>query len=216
VTSATIRLLGAVLLATRAAPLHAQTAFTAGPAYGASVYAGYMQLDNLFRATGGATFTNGNAAQIGAQAGVSLGRVVGVLGSVTYVKTPTRFELGAANAAGAPVLASPDLKLWLLDGNLQFHIPLGYTITPFVQAGIGAARYSMRVNEATHGSTSVAYNVGIGADVPLFPHVGLVVLAKDYIVALEWDRVGDPRWDEHITKSTTTNIGVGVGLQVGY
>jgi hypothetical protein len=132
------------------------------------------------------------------------------------VKTPTHFEVSGVTTGGVPVRASPDLKLWLLDGNLQFHIPLGYTITPFVQVGIGAARYTMRVNDASHGSTGVAYNVGIGADVPLFPHVGLVVLAKDYIVALDWDRVGDPRWDEHLTKSTTTNIGVGVGLEVGY
>jgi opacity protein-like surface antigen len=175
-----------------------------------------MQLDNLFRATEGARFTNGNAAQVGVQGGVSLDPVIGLIGNVTYTKTAARFTLAGVDSAAPVFRASPDLGIWLFDADLQIRIPLGYVMTPFVQVGIGGAHYSVRMNGSRHGDTQVAYAVGVGADVPLSHNVGLVVLARNYIVALEWDDVGDPRLDDHLEKNTTSNIGVSLGLEIGY
>lgn len=205
--------LAVVLLATWSAPLRAQSSvFTFGPRYGASVYGGYLQLDNLFRATNGASYSNENAAQVGVQAGVSFNPVIALVGNVAYAKTSAQFALGDSLAP----FASPNIGLWLLDGNLQVTFPLGFTITPFVQVGVGAAWYRLRVNGAHHSNADVAYNAAVGATVPLTNALSVVVMAKDYIVSFGWKAIGDPRFDGHLRRNSTTDIGVTVGLQVGY
>lgn len=205
--------LAVILLAACTARLGAQSpVFVVGPRYAASVYGGYMQLDNLFRGTNGASYSNNNAAQVGVHAGVSLNPIIAFLGNVTYAKTSAHFALGDSLAP----FASPNVGLWLLDGDLQLRAPLGYTITPFVQVGVGAAWYRLRVNGAHHSNADVAFNAAVGADVPLTNALSLVVMAKDYIVSFDWAKVGDPRFDDHVTGNNTTNIGVSVGLEVGY
>ncbi|HET7565154.1 MAG TPA: outer membrane beta-barrel protein [Gemmatimonadaceae bacterium] len=208
----TITLAIAVLVVC-AAPLAAQEpGFFLGPRYGVSVYGGYMQLDNLFRGTNGASYSNTNAAQVGAQAGVSLNPVITLLGNVTYVKTSAQFALSDSLAP----FASPNIGIWLLDGNVQLSAPFGYPIMPFVQVGVGAAWYRLRLGGTHHGNADVEFNAAVGAHVPLTDVLRLVVMAKDYVISFHWAAVGDPQFDDHVTGNTTTNIGVSIGLELGY
>ncbi|HEX5436059.1 MAG TPA: outer membrane beta-barrel protein [Gemmatimonadaceae bacterium] len=207
-------LLGAVLLAACATSVQAQasTPYT-GYRLGASVYAGYMQFDRLFRATNGASFTNGDAAQVGVQGGVSLNSIIAVIGNLTYARTPGHFALDSlASAVGF----SSDIDVWMLDADVQLRIPSGLQVIPLVQAGAGVARYGLHVNGGRHTRNDVEFNVGLGADIPLSRTLGLVVLARDYIITFGWNPVGDPLIDRHLDKSTSTNIGVSVGVTIGY
>jgi len=206
-------LLAVLVLTTSAASLGAQTpVFPTGPRYTLSVYGGYMQFDNLFRPTNGASYHNDNGAHVGVQAGIGLNRVVALLGNLAYARTSSELSIPDA----VQTSASQDVGVWLLDGNVQLRIPWAYTITPFVQVGVGAARYELHVNDANHSHTDVAFNAALGADVPLFGNVELVAMAKDYIISFDWAEVGDPRFDDHLTGNTSTNIGVSLGLEVGF
>ena len=58
-------------------------------------------------------------------------------------------------------------------------------MTPFVQGGIGAVRYTLGVNGESQSNTDFQANVGLGADVDV-GRFGLRLMVKDYLTSLQW------------------------------
>jgi hypothetical protein len=75
----------------------------------------------------------------------------------------------------------------LYDGGLEYNLgsSLGGSmpISPFVQAGVGAIRYTIDESILSTRSTSLTGNLGLGADLSVGRGMALRVLAKDYMAS---------------------------------
>jgi hypothetical protein len=150
-------------------------------------YVGYMNFGDYREARNGNELSNENAAVYGAQAQLDLSRYISLVGNFGYAST--RWTLEGAGAGGGD-LNLRDVGVWLYDGNLQARIPLPYGvatgISPFVQVGAGAVRYTRDQNDiGSPSSNNVAFNGGVGVDWQL-GRVGLRLMAKDYVTSLDW------------------------------
>lgn len=206
---------GAALAAAVAAPMHAQVGVvTAYPSVFSIVpYAGYMVYGDHFKVTG-AEFTNDNAWIIGAQAGLDFSPNFSVVGNFGWSKTNWEFE-----AEDGTDLASGDVGIWLYDANIQLKLPLGTgpgsVMTPFVQGGIGAIKFSTDANDfESKGETNVAFNAGIGLDWQ-FRGVGIRLMAKDYISSFRWDDI-EVLNGNAISAETSHNFALTAGLKIGF
>lgn len=154
-------------------------------------YAGYMIYGDHFKTVGEAEFTNDNALIIGAQASFDLSPNFSLVGNFGWSKTNWEFEFDAG--AGTEVFAG-DVGIWVYDGSLQFRLPVTAgtsTFAPFVQAGLGAIKFSVDNNDIeSDGATNIAYNVGVGTDWQI-GGIGLRLMAKDYISSFNWDDLQD-------------------------
>ncbi len=190
------------------APLNAQTR---GPGIKLTPYVGYMAFGSLANGPLGSRLTNGNGAVYGGQVSVPFTRSLGLYGNVAYSRPG--LEVGVPILGGVSVGQSSVL---IYDAGIQLSAPiqsgLSRSVTPFVQAGIGGMRYAFQVSPVHVAATNVAYNVGVGADVPLGSSLGLRILAKDYIGRLDAsDVVGI-----NINTKMTHNIAASVGLTLGF
>ena len=187
-------LVGALTLAC-AAPVMAQEGSIGAPGkpsvFSLVPYAGYMVYGDHFELPSGAEFTNDNSWIVGAQASFDLSRNISLVGNFGWSKTNWEFEFDTGE--GVESFAG-DVGIWVYDGSLQFRMPFvagSSTFAPFVQAGLGAIKFSADDNDfGSSGATNIAYNVGLGADWQIMG-VGLRLMAKDYISSFNWDDVGD-------------------------
>ena len=154
-------------------------------------YAGYMVYGDHFELPSGAEFSNDNSWIVGAQASFDLSRNFSLVGNFGWSKTNWEFELDTGEGTE---VAAGDVGIWLYDGSLQFRLPVTAgmsTFAPFVQAGLGAIKFSTDDNDFdSSGQANIAYNVGVGADWQIMG-VGVRLMAKDYISSFNWDDVAD-------------------------
>ena len=196
-------LAGLVLLATT---LHAQSAKE--PSVRLTPYAGYMSFGSLVSGPLGSRLTNGGGPVYGGQLNVPLTGGIGVYGNLAYSKPG--LEVGVPILGGVSI---GDGSVLMYDGGIQLSAPrTGRGIAPFVQAGIGGMRYSFDLTPVHLTASNLAYNLGVGADVPLGNNLGLRLMAKDYIG--KFDATGVTGIE--VGTKTSHNWAVSVGVTLGF
>jgi opacity protein-like surface antigen len=208
-------MVSALMVAAAAAPAAAQQAtFSSKPAvFTIAPYVGYMNFGDYFETTNGVEFSNENGALYGAQAQLDLGRYVSLIGNFGYTSSKFTFEnyFGPGND-----LNLSDVGVWLYDGGIQFRLPLRGDATsgvsPFVQAGAGAVRWSSESDDITSkSSTNAAFNYGAGLDWQL-GKLGIRLMAKDYVTSLDWSDFGNVELED--TKAH--NWALTAGFKIGF
>lgn len=211
------RLVHAVALgaALGVAPLAAQGGPSAASARGRPVlelapYAGYMLPVDLWSGPVGTRLTVSGGPVLGGQVGIPLLPGVTVVGNVAYATGDLE--------AGAPILGGVgfgESTTWMYDGGLQLGVPRGRegaVVTPFVQIGAGAVRRDLRAAGVTVRSTDFAWHAGAGLDLTLAPHVGLWLLARDYV-----GRFGlEDATTLDVDSGVLHNVGLGAGLRLSF
>jgi hypothetical protein len=190
------------------APLSAQQG---EPSIRLTPYAGYMSFGSLVSGPLGSRLTNGGGAVYGGQLTVPVTRSIGLYGNVAYSRPG--LEVGVPILGGVSV---GDGSVLMYDGGIQLSAPLkntvGKPIVPFIQAGVGGMRYSFDLSPVHLSTTNIAYNVGVGADVPLGSTLGVRVMAKDYIGKLDASELAG--FD--VSTRTTHNWAFSVGVTLGF
>ena len=93
--------------------------------------------------------------------------------------------------------------------------PTGYrerSITPFVQIGAGAMKYDIDVAGLNRSATNLAFNAGLGLDVPLSRNIGVRLAAKDYIGKFDFDEATTLDYEA----KTSHNVALSAGLKLGF
>ena len=206
---------GALVLGAAAAPLAAQqSSFSTKPAvFTLSQYIGYMNFGDYCEYTNNVEFSNENGALYGAQAQLDLGRYFSLLGNFGYTSSKFTFENYFGNGQDLNV---GDVGVWLYDGGIQLRMPLKQDatsgISPFVQAGAGAIRYSSDNDDiASSSSTNAAFNYGAGIDWQL-GKLGIRLMAKDYVTSLDWNDFGNVELEDR----KAHNWGLTAGFKIGF
>jgi hypothetical protein len=159
----------------------------------------------------------------GAQLGYSFSPNFTVVGNVAY--SPTNFAYETRAGSTVNQRASGNIDLLLYDANLQFRLPfvanrVGSTIAPFVQAGVGAIKYSPDENggvrDVEKGPTSVAFNAGLGVDVQIRKAIGLRFMAKDYITSQSFSDFSSTVNSVGDDDVYANNIALTAGLNFGF
>lgn len=179
-------------------------------------YAGYMFFGDLFEFRNGTEQSLDDGGMFGAQAGINLTPNIALLGNLGYTKSNFTLE---NDLTDTDQRISGDLGVFLYDASLQFRMPMENSrIQPLAQVGVGAIKYSLDTDDlfGEPGSSDVAFNVGLGADVALARGVALRLMAKDYITSLSWDDIGDVDFDDGVEDNTAHNIGLTLGLRIGH
>ncbi len=190
-----------------AAPLHAQAG--AKSSLGITPYAGYMKFGSIANGPFGSSLRNAGTVVYGAELSLGLSRSLALVGNLGYARP--NLEVGVPVVGGLSVGESSVL---LYDAGLRLSVPLqsgGLPLTPFVQAGAGGVRQSVRVNPVETHASNFAYNFGGGVDVALSPRLGVQVMAKDYIGKFD---VREATGVDVNTK-TTHNWALSAGLRLG-
>jgi opacity protein-like surface antigen len=189
-----------------AAPLEAQRAATGS--LGITPYAGYIKFGNIANGPLGTSLRNAGAAVYGAELSLGLAPSLALVGNVAYSQPD--LQIGAPILGGLSVGQSSAL---LYDAALRLRVPTGglLPISPFVQAGAGAIRRSVTVDPVSTHETNFAYNVGAGADVAIAPHLGLQLMAKDYIGKFD----AKEATGINVDTKTTHNWALSAGLRLG-
>ena len=172
-------------------------------------YVGYMGFGSLVSGPLGSSLTNGRGPAYGAQLSVPLTPAIGLYGNVAYSRPG--LEVGLPIIGGISV---GEGSVLMYDGGVQFSVP-GRTpqqITPFVQAGVGGMKYSFDLSPLQLDATNLAYNVGVGADLPLGRNLGIRVLAKDYIGKFDASDVIGLNLETKTTHNWALNVGVTLGF----
>lgn len=195
-------------LALVAGPLQAQQP---KPSIKLTPYVGYMSFGSLASGPLGSRLTNGTGAVYGGQLSIPFTRSLGLYGNVAY--SQPGLEVGIPILGGVSIGQSSVL---MYDAGIQLSAPLGspFTrqITPFVQAGVGGMRYSLQVSPVHVKATNVAYNVGVGADIPVASSVGIRLMAKDYIGKFDASDVVGIDVNTKMTHNLAASIGVSLGF----
>lgn len=190
---------------TRRAPALAPT-----PGPSISPYAGYMMFGDIVDGPLGTTLTNSSGPVYGLQANLPLGSMVSVVGNVAYSEPDLRF--------GVPILGGVDLgksKVWMYDGGLQLSAASARgarSITPFIQVGAGGMRYDVQVAGISRTTSNIAFNAGLGADIPLARNLGLRLFAKDYIGKLDVNEASGIDYEA----KTSHNVALSAGLKLQF
>lgn len=208
-------LAGAVALGLVAAPAFGQSVPTpaAATAFQLTPYAGYMMFGKFVEGPLGTSISSAGGRVYGAQLGIAVAPQLSVIGNVAYSAGDLQ--------AGIPLLGGIDVgtsKALMLDGGLQYTLPTTRSavmaLTPFVQAGAGVIRYDIDMggDMLQTRSTSAAYNLGVGADIPFGSNLGLRFMAKDYIGKFD---VQDATGIDYQTKATH-NWAITAGLKLEF
>jgi len=216
--SAAVAVLAPVALpAALATPISSVAAQSSGSVSGSITqfhvmpYVGYMVFGNILNGPLGTSLSNKPGALYGAQLGISIMPNLSLLGNIGT--TSSSMQVGLPILGGVSV-GSSSMVMYDADLEYDFANPSSKsTLTPFVQAGIGAMNYSVDAADVinTH-ATNVAYNVGVGADFSVGKGVALRLLAKDYIGKFDFqDATGFG-----INGSTAHNFGLTAGLRFDF
>ncbi|HEX2721834.1 MAG TPA: outer membrane beta-barrel protein [Gemmatimonadaceae bacterium] len=180
------------------------------PTPSVSPYAGYMMFGDIADGPLGTRLTSSSGSVFGVQANLPLGSTLSVVGNVAYSEPDLRF--------GVPILGGINFgksQVWLYDAGLQLSAPVRRgerTIVPFVQAGAGGMKYDVQVAGISRSASNVAFNAGLGVDVPLVQNLGLRLFAKDYIGKFDVNEAAGIDYDA----KTSHNIALSAGLKLQF
>ena len=180
------------------------------PAPSVSPYAGYMMFGDIVDGPLGTRLTSSSGSVYGVQANLPLGSTVSIVGNVGYSEPDLRF--------GIPIIGGVNFgksQVWMYDGGLQLSAPAlpgSRAITPFVQVGAGGMSYNVQVAGINRKATNVAFNAGVGADIPLAQNIGLRLFAKDYIGKFD---INEAAGIDYQAK-TSNNIALSAGLKLQF
>ena len=180
------------------------------PAPSVSPYAGYMMFGDIIDGPLGTSLSSSSGSVFGVQANLPLGPTVSVVGNVGYSEPNLRF--------GVPILGGINFgksQVWMYDGGLQLSapsLPGSRTISPFVQVGAGGLSYNVQVAGISRKASNLAFNAGVGADIPLAQNIGLRLFAKDYIGKFD---VNEAAGIDYQAK-TSHNIALSAGLKLQF
>lgn len=175
-----------------------------------SPYAGYMMFGDIVDGPLGTSLTSSSGSVFGAQANLPLGSTLSVVGNVAYSEPDLRF--------GIPVLGGVNFgkaEVFLYDAGFQFTAPSRpgeRKITPFVQVGAGAMSYDVQVAGLSRKATNLAFNAGLGADLPIADNIGLRLFAKDYIGKFDINEATGVDYEAE----TSHNIALSAGLKLSF
>ena len=173
----------------------------------------YLQLTKPSLSIMVVEFSNENGALYGAQAQLDLGRMFSLFGNFGYSSSKFTFENYYGSGQDLNV---NDVGVWIYDGGIQLRMPLKADatsgISPFVQAGAGAIRYSSENDDITSSSsTNAAFNYGAGIDWQL-GKLGIRLMAKDYVTSLDWNDFGNVE----LKDTKAHNWGLTAGFKIGF
>jgi len=194
-----------------AAPVAAQ-APGSGTVLHVTPYVGAMVFGNYLQGPFGTSLSNAPGVLYGVQAGMSLTPNLSLIGNVGY--TASDMKVGIPILGGVSVGHS---SMLIYDAGLEYDLgsassAVTQSITPFVQAGVGAIHYNIDESLLTTQATNLAGNVGLGADLSLGKGMALRVLAKDYIGKFNFqDATGF-----NINGSTANNFALTAGLRLDF
>lgn len=199
---------GLVAAALVALPAAAQAQATSrGPGISITPYGGYMRFGSLVDGPLGTSLGSAGGPVIGGQLKVGVTPNVALIGHVAYASSDLQ--------AQAPIIGGISIgsgSAWLYDAGVQVSLPLESGIVPFAQAGAGAMRQSLAVGPVSTHATNFAWNVGVGADIPIGDRLGLQVMAKDYVGKFDATEITGIAIDTR----TTHNIAVTAGLRLAF
>jgi len=181
---------------------------TPGPSI--SPYAGYMMFGDIVDGPLGTTLTSSSGSVFGVQGNLPLGSTLSVVGNVAYSEPQLKF--------GVPILGGINFgksQVWIYDAGLQFSAPSlrgQRSITPFAQVGAGGMRYDVTVAGINRKASNLAFNAGLGADIPLADNLGLRLFAKDYIGKFDVNEAAGIDYEA----KTSHNIALTAGLKLQF
>jgi hypothetical protein len=194
-------------LALLAGPGQAQE--VTAPSVRLTPYVGYMSFGSLVAGPIGSSLGNGSGPAYGAQISVPVNPAIGFYGNVAYSRAG--LEVGLPVVGGISV---GEGSVLMYDGGIQLSVPgrTAQQISPFVQAGIGGMKYSFDLSPIRLDASNLAYNVGVGADLPLGRNLGIRVLAKDYIGKFDTGDIVGLDLDTRTTHNWALSLGVTLGF----
>jgi hypothetical protein len=169
-----------------------------------------MMFGDIVNGPLGTKLTNSSGPVYGLQANLPLGSTVSVVGNLGYSEPDLRF--------GVPILGGLNFgksKVLMYDAGLQLSAPSlrgGSSISPFVQVGAGGMHYNVEVAGINRTASNLAFNAGVGVDVPLMQNVGLRLFAKDYIGKFDVNEASGIDYDA----KTSNNIALSAGLKLQF
>jgi len=181
---------------------------TPGPSI--SPYAGYMMFGDIVDGPLGTTLSSSSGSVFGVQGNLPLGSTLSVVGNVAYSEPQLKF--------GVPILGGINFgksQVWIYDAGLQFSAPSlrgQRSITPFAQVGAGGMRYDVTVAGINRKASNLAFNAGLGADIPLADNLGLRLFAKDYIGKFDVNEAAGIDYEA----KTSHNIALTAGLKLQF
>ncbi len=180
------------------------------PAPSITPYGGYMVFGSILSGPLGTDLTSAAAPVYGAQVNLPLGSTLSVVGNLAYSQPNLQ--------VGIPILGGIDVgksDVWIYDAGLQFSAPMSSgqrSIIPFVQAGIGGMKYNVQVAGVNTNASNLAFNAGIGADLPLGQNIGLRIMAKDYIGKFDVNQATSL----NANSNNSNNVAISAGLKLGF
>jgi len=175
-----------------------------------SPYAGYMMFGDIADGPLGTTLTSSSGSVFGVQGNLPLGSTLSVVGNVAYTEPQLKF--------GVPIVGGLNFgksQVWIYDAGLQLSAPSlrgARSITPFAQVGAGGMRYDVTVAGINRKASNLAFNAGLGADVPLADNLGLRLFAKDYIGKFDIKEAAGVDYEAR----TSHNIALTAGLKLQF
>jgi opacity protein-like surface antigen len=175
-----------------------------------SPYAGYMMFGDIVDGPLGTTLTSSSGSVFGVQGNLPLGSTLSVVGNVAYSEPQLKF--------GVPILGGINFgksQVWIYDAGFQLSAPAlrgQRSITPFAQVGAGGMRYDVTVAGINRKASNLAFNAGLGADIPLASNLGLRLFAKDYIGKFDVNEAAGIDYEA----KTSHNIALTAGLKLQF
>ena len=175
-----------------------------------SPYAGYMMFGDIVDGPLGTKLTSSSGSVFGVQGNLPLGSTLSVVGNVAYSEPQLRF--------GVPILGGINFgksQVWIYDAGLQFSAPAmrgQRSIVPFAQVGAGGMRYDVTVAGISRKASNLAFNAGLGADIPLAQNLGLRLFAKDYIGKFDVNEAAGIDYEA----KTSHNVALSAGLKLQF
>ena len=173
-------------------------------------YAGYMMFGDIVDGPLGTSLTNSSGSVFGVQANLPLGSTLSIVGNAAYSEPDLRF--------GVPILGGINFgktEVWMYDAGFQFSAtsrPGQRTIMPFVQVGAGGMSYEVKVAGLSRKANNIAFNAGLGADLPIAENIGLRVFAKDYIGKFDVNEAAGVDYEA----KTSHNLAFTAGLKLSF
>jgi len=176
------------------------------PALRIAPLAGTMLFGDMVRGPIGTSLSLGTAPLIGAQVAVSVAGPLALYGSAGFARSDIR--VGVPLVGGLDV---GDADVMLGDAGLELR-GVGDAVRPFLQLGVGVARYRVRHELLDIESNGAVWVGGAGIDMAVSRSLGLRLLARDH--------VGAPDLREalllDVEGRTSHNLSFSVGLAFGF
>ena len=193
-TRNSVRAVAATALAIAALGARPAAAQEAQSTVSITPYAGYMWFGDLAEYSSGGSLTNDDSWIYGGQLKVRLSPNWAIVGNGAYART--NFQNQGMGSTTVPT--SGKIGYFLMDADLELAFPAlngNSRVAPFVQAGVGAVRYTVNpdlggFNDASQ--TDLAFNAGVGVEAQV-GHVGVQIMLKDYVTSLDWGDFSDFR-----------------------